>query len=216
MDYRILTNADGGGGLVLDAEAVMRDVERTFRDTFGIRMRRIVSGTMPVHDLNVDRNCLEHGNTGALCRLPTINPAAVGCGTALNGSDCGNRHHKAAARMFTTPWGRNDMETFRFVNYVLCGFFTLQAQGQSTHNRAFGMAMIGGRDTIVSLTYDFPNLHRMATMHEISHLFGVRDFECSPEPCVVRYPTGISDNRLTDWCRNCTNRIWSYINGTNP
>jgi len=114
------------------------------------------------------------------------------CGLLSSGADCRQRHHRSGWHFLYVDQVANT-NIFRFVDYRLCFYFG----GTAGHGLVGGLSSTAAirRNIIVTAIGSNP---RVATAHEISHLFGARDNVCAPGfACVM---SGRSHNL---WCPIC-------------
>ncbi|MCL2576767.1 MAG: dockerin type I repeat-containing protein [Defluviitaleaceae bacterium] len=193
MSYRIFVNPDGGEANVSRAINVLDYIKPGFRNNLNVNLIR--QSINLSNDLNMIDGCSVPENN-AIC-----DPRRCGGLLNQNGSNCHTRPHHRSAGHLMGLFSESNTNTFRFVNYRICRF---DSNANPPHFEVAGLAVHGGNDMIVSLTYDFTK-HLVFTAHEISHLLGARDDRCRPgEACVMN---GLS---FDEWCDTCLKDIASF------
>ena len=161
------------------ANIYMAAARTSFRNTFGI--------SLVLQNSNTTTNLIQLAG----CQRPTTCDAS--CGHCEYGSDCRARHHRSS--LYFLDVNQSNRTIFRFVDFRLCYFAT-----HTGHVGVNGVARMDGRDTLVTLRSDNP---RRTLAHEISHLYGVRDNECTYSQACVMRSTAVYNR----WCDNCRSII---------
>ena len=130
------------------------------------------------------------------------------CGHCTTGSDCQQSHHRSTERFIRISPGNRQIAHFRFVNFRLCTYITPPFPHFPIHigDRVNGAAFRLRYDLIVS-THLGNELK--TTAHEIAHLFGARDWVCTPNQECIMHPDFDVHNR---WCDRCRSDILNYRN----
>jgi len=147
---------------------------------------------------------------------PTLNPKAScprgssacdsSCGTVSN---CRTLHHKSANYLLQdVDWSNGPTAVIRFVDFSLC-CYTLDGNNNYVHYSGnIGGAALKPYNCLVTTLSSSPGFPQLATVHEISHLFGAPDYGCtSGQLCVMTYGSNVNNA----WCDNCRAAINQYI-----
>ncbi|MCL2049693.1 MAG: dockerin type I domain-containing protein [Defluviitaleaceae bacterium] len=192
MEYRILSNTAGGQGTLSQAEGIMNDVSRIFSDTFKVDLIREFSGMDTA--LNIRQGCSVHAT-----RADVICDAR--CGAV---SSCATSHHRSARWLLgVLSDSTRNINTFRFVNYALCGF-------DSVHRSVGGSGNESGVDMIATLHGNNGSFHRVIVLHEISHMLGAVHCNAVDTVCIMK--GNATDTALASlWCARCEREIKATI-----
>jgi len=184
MNYNILVNSWVSH---FEAQTIVNDVKPAFMNTFNIHLARGTTTTEQA--LNQRPGCLK-----------TLNIAcSAACGPI---NECRTRHHRSGNYFVSVRRGTPTRSNFKFVNFRMCSY----RYDESVHIVGNGFANARGGDTIIASTQS-DNVRR-TTAHEISHLFGATDGNCSHRRCVMT--SGAPYHDL--WCDFHRNQIFAYRN----
>ena len=134
---------------------------------------------------------------GASCPNTQIDKiCSSACGDVVH---CDQNHHKSTGQLLFM----NQSQTYytcRVVGHMLCYYDTSDA----AHSGCYGMATVGGKDTIITTQGNNLQLH---IQHELSHNLGASHTTCTPgQQCVLK-------RTLNTWCDACSAAIRAHIGG---
>ena len=183
MNYRLLTST----AALSSARSTMNTVESIFKDEFNITLNREVDQAKT--SLNQRPNCTRTDY----------------CTIAACGANCRNSHHRSGEHFFRVEY-QSGSNTFNFVNFRFCldgGSHTVDCPGIA------GGAGQGWGDLIV-----YPTEYVLrTTVHEISHLLGAPDNNCTAgqeNRCVMN--DGTPATVYDVWCDSCASKIKAVRN----
>lgn len=180
-DYEVYKNSASSLS-VTKMKEYMDIAEEAFLDGFGVDFNRITTGSSA--SLNQKSGCENSGICDGNC-------ATV--------STCKTSHHKASYYL-CTKLQNSTRKVFRIVDFNICNY------KDNDHHEVYGLALSDDKNMVVTLKSN--NVQKII-VHEISHLIGANDDECtSGQLCVMKGST----SRYNVWCTNCKNDINAYLN----
>jgi len=188
---------------VAHAEQIFRTVAPGFYRTFGINL---------VHTRSIVTPNINPRRTSIPCNAPHSNGlCGSACGFRADSSDCYTMHHRSDMPLLDFRY-RHSFHTrvFRVVANNLCRFV------DNSHDRIRGSARVLERDLIVSTWPDFRCALGTAA-HEISHMFGVEDHNCTPNQLCAIVPSSPIYNLWCNRCRSVINSsrgVWGATGAT--
>jgi len=179
---------------IAQAQEIMRQVKPAFNNTFRINF---------VHHLTRATQTMNPRLTTIQCVNPHFDGTCTPrCGSAVNGSDCYDYHHRSAWHALRQRYaGSGNRRVIRFVGHRMCF-----PGGSTGHMQVEGLAYRGRLDAVVTLWHS--RLPLIATAHEISHILGARCGSwCTPNQLC---PMNGSAHNI--WCQGCSATIMGYRN----
>jgi hypothetical protein len=189
MNYEILVSSEFSTDSALN---YINASKSAFFDTFEIQL--IWKNSSATSDLDEKDGCdVEIESRFSICN--------ESCGEL---SECMQEHHRSGSHFLRVNQGNRNKSVFKFVDFPLCSFL-LNQNDEEEHTAINGIAFLMGDTILVTSFSDNP---QRTTAHEISHLFGATDGDCTSEDCVM-FPNA---DVFNEWCVFHENQIRESIN----
>jgi hypothetical protein len=176
-------------------------VSNGFKNKFGVSFE--LNGLSQSDTLNGS-----HTSNGGTCPRSNSVACNANCSNKTTNKNCNSSitdggHHKSGERLLNLL-KTSSMYTIRVVGHALCSYNNVNEVHYGFGENGFvgGMALRGGKDSIVTTVSDTPI--NTLIQHELSHNLGIID--CSTYKCIMN---ASGEPELNNWCTNCQDVFWN-------